>query len=481
MRLPLISRLLGIFLIIFSFTLISPIAVSLIYDDGQLINFALSLGLLLMIGVVFWLPGRGHTGNLRPREAFLIVTLFWTVLSLAAALPFLLGISITVTDAAFEAVSAFTTTGATVLSGLEHLPPSILMYRQQLQWLGGAGVIVLAIAILPMLGVGGMQLFRAETAGPMKDEKLTPRIMQTARALWGIYVGLTIACAMAYWLAGMSAFDAIAHSFTTVSTAGFSTYDDSLAYFDSVAIESIAILFMLLGGISFNVHFIVLRMHSPSPYWRDTQTAVFLGVVLVIVTVITLTLYLTNQFSTISESLRHAAFQVVSVITTTGYGTDNFSAWPLFLPVLLIFISFIGGCAGSTSGGMKVIRFIILSKEGSRELWRLIHPRVVRPIKLGGRALPDRVIDAVWGFFSLYVAVFVVLMILVMATGVDQVTAFGAVASALNNLGPGLGEVGSTFAPLNDVAKWISVAAMLLGRLEIFTILALLTPIFWRK
>lgn len=481
MRLPLIARLLGIFLVIFAVTLLPPTAIAFFTDDGQLDNFLLSQGLLLFTGLAFWLPARGHTGNLRPREAFVVVTMFWTVLGLTAALPLLLGLHISVADAAFEAVSAFTTTGATVLSGLDAMPPSLLMYRQQLQWLGGAGVVVLAIAILPMLGVGGMQLFRAETAGPMKDEKITPRIMQTARALWGIYVGFTIACALAYWAAGMSPFDAIAHSLTTVSTAGFSTYDASLAHFDSVAIETIAIVFMLLGGISFNVHFIVLRLRSATPYWRDTQTAVFLGIVAALIAVITLTLYLTGTYADPLSALRHAAFQVVSVITTTGYGTDDFSVWPLFLPVLLIFTSFLGGCAGSTAGGMKIIRFVILAKEGSRELWRLIHPNIVRPIKLGGRALPERVIDAVWGFFALYLVVFAVLMVLVMATGVDQVTAFGAVASALNNLGPGLGEVGTSFAPLNDAAKWICTLAMLLGRLEIFTILALFTPIFWRK
>jgi len=481
MRLPLITRLLGIFLALFALTLTPATAIAYFTRDGQLTNFLVSQGLLLFVGFLLWLPTRGHTHNLRPREAFVVVTLFWSVLGLTAALPLVLGLDISVTDAAFEAVSGFTTTGATVLSGLDDMPPSLLMYRQQLQWLGGAGVVVLAIAILPMLGVGGMQLFRAETAGPMKDEKITPRIMQTARALWGIYVGLTITCALAYWGAGMSLFDAVAHSLTTVSTAGFSTYDASLAHFDSVTIEGIAILFMLLGGISFNVHFIVLRMRSATPYWRDKQTAVFLGVVAMLTLIVTATLYLTGEYEGAGGALRHAAFQVVSVITTTGYGTDDFSVWPLFLPVLFIFTSFVGGCAGSTAGGMKVIRFIILAKEGSRELWRLIHPNIIRPIKLGGRPLPERVIDAVWGFFALYVVVFALLMLLVMATGVDQVTAFGAVASALNNLGPGLGEVGISFAPLNDTAKWICTFAMLLGRLEIFTILALFTPMFWRK
>lgn len=480
MRPLLISRLIGVFLAIFAVTLLPPAAIAWYTDDGQLNNFLISQGLLLSLGLLFWLPGRRHGGNLRPREAFVVVALFWSVLGLTASLPLILGVHASITDAAFEAVSAFTTTGATVLSGLDDMPPSILMYRSQLQWLGGAGVVVLAIAILPMLGVGGMQLFRAETAGPMKDEKITPRIAHTARALWVIYVGLTAACALAYWLAGMPAFDAVAHSFTTVATGGFSTHDASLGYYDSVAIELVAIVFMLLGGISFNVHFLVLRFRSASPYWRDTQTAVFLGIVALLTVLITVTLYVTDEHDSLAYALRHGAFQMVSVITSTGYGTDDFSTWPLFLPVLLIFASFLGGCAGSTAGGIKIIRIIILAKEGSRELWRLIHPNVIRPIKLGGRALPERVIDAVWGFFALYVAVFALLMLLVMATGVDQVTAFGAVASSLNNLGPGLGEVGASFAPLNDAATWICTFAMLLGRLEIFTLLVLLSPVFWR-
>lgn len=481
MRLPLILRLLGLFLILFAVSLLPPALIAWYADDGQLKNFLLSQGLLILAGLLIWLPARGQTGNLRTREAFLLVALFWSCIGLTAALPLYLGLDISITHAAFEAVSGFTTTGATVLSGLDVLPPSILMYRQQLQWLGGAGVVVLAIAILPMLGVGGMQLFRAETAGPMKDEKITPRITQTARALWAIYVGFTLACALAYWLAGMTPFDAIAHSFSTVSTAGFSTHDASLAYFDSPAIEGIAVIFMLLGAISFNVHFMVLRARSARIYWRDTQTAVFLGIVLALAALIALALYLTDQSSNAADAARKAVFQAVSVLTTTGFTTANYSIWPLFLPVLLIFASFLGGCAGSTAGGMKIIRFIILAKEGSRELWRLLHPSVIRPIKLGGRALPERVIDAVWGFFALYIATFALFMLLLMATGVDQVTAFGAVAASLNNLGPGLGKVGVTFASLNDVATWICTFAMLLGRLEIFTVLALFTPMFWRK
>lgn len=483
MRFFAVQRILGIFLMMFSLSMLPPILVSWIYEDHTLLAFVDTLIISLGAGFAVWLPVRNHRKDLRVRDGFLVVALFWTVLSMFGSLPFLIveQVHVSLTDAVFESVSGLTTTGATVFSGLDSMPPAILMYRQLLQWLGGAGVIVLAIAILPMLGIGGMQLYRAETAGPMKDEKITPRIIQTARALWVIYVGLTIVCALAYWAAGMSLFDAIAHSLSTVSTAGFSTYDASLSYFDSVAIELIAILFMLLGAISFNIHFFVLRYRNPLIYLRETQVSVFLLLVVLLTIIATAGLFYTGQYPDITSSLRHAAFQVVSVITTTGYGTDDFSTWPLFLPILLIFAGFIGGCAGSTSGGMKVIRVIILAKEGSREIWRLLHPRIVRPIKVGGRTLPERVIDAVWGFFSLYVVVFAILMLLVTATGVDQVTAFGAVASALNNVGPGLGEVGTSFAPLNDTATWLMSLAMLLGRLEIFTLLVLLTPAFWRR
>ncbi|MGD8547648.1 MAG: TrkH family potassium uptake protein [Thiohalophilus sp.] len=483
MHLFVIQRILGILLMVFSLTMLPPLLVSFIYIDIAFEAFFESFAVILISGIVLWLPVKRQKSDLRLRDGFLVVALFWTILSLFGSIPFLLSPEphISFTDAVFEAVSGLTTTGATVIIGLDNLPPSLLFYRQQLQWLGGAGVIVLAIAILPMLGIGGMQMFRAETAGPMKDEKITPRIMQTARTLWGIYVGLTIICALSYWIAGMSAFDAIAHSFSTVSTAGFSTYDASLGHFNNVAIETVAMVFMLLGGISFNIHFMVLRSRNPAIYWRDTQVWVFLLIVALLCLLVSTTLYWSGQYIEPLDALRHGSFQVVSVMTTTGFGTDDFSVWPLFLPVLLIFSSFLGGCAGSTSGGIKIIRFIVLSKEGSREMWRLLHPKIIRQIKIGGHPISERVIDAVWGFFSLYVVSFALIMLLVMATGVDQVTAFGAVAASINNLGPGLGDVGGTFESLNDTAIWLCSFAMLLGRLEIFTLLVLLSPAFWRR
>jgi len=332
-----------------------------------------------------------------------------------------------------------------------------------------------------MLGVGGMQLYRAETPGPMKDEKLTPRLMHTARTLWLIYLALTVACATAYGLAGMSLFDAVAHSFSTVSTGGFSPHDASLAYFNSPTIEVIAEVFMVLGGINFGVHFMAWRARSPRQYLRSPEVRTYLTLLAVATGVVSLLLTIGDENLDFIDALRDAAFQVVSIMTSTGFTTADYPAWPLSLPVLLIFISFIGGCAGSTAGGMKVIRIMLLGKQALRELRRLIHPRAVLLIKIGGRTLPERLTAAVWGYFSVYVATFVVLMLLMMFTGADQVTAFSAVATSMNNLGPGLGEVSYNFHDMSQSAKLISAIAMLLGRLEIFTLLVLLNPEFWRN
>jgi trk system potassium uptake protein TrkH len=395
------------------------------------------------------------------------------------AIPLMLGTHLSFVDALFEAVSGFTTTGATVIVGLDGLPPSVLYYRQQLQWLGGMGLVVLAIAVLPMLGIGGAQLYRAETPGPGKDEKITPRLVQGARVLWMIYVGLTVLCALAYWLAGMPLFDAVAHSFSTVSTGGFSTHDASLGYFDSAAIELVATLFMLLGGINFAVHYVVLREHNPLHYFRDTEVRSYFLIILVLMLVILSTLTVTGVYHSFGHAVMDAGFEVVSIITSTGFGEADFSTWPLFLPLMLIFTSFIGGCGGSTAGGIKVLRIVLLFKQGAREAVNLMHPHAIRPIKIGGRVVSNRTIQSVWGFFSVYLFVFVILTLSMMAAGLDQVSAFSAVATSINNLGPGLGEVAYTFSTVSDPVKLLAVVAMLLGRLEIFTLLVLLSPKFW--
>lgn len=481
MKLAVTVRTLGVLFMLFSTTLIPPLAVSLIYRDGEAWHFSIVLVTAAVAGLALWLPVRSRPNVIRTRDGFAIVALMWTAMSVLGSVPFMLALDLPFAKAMFESASGYTTTGATVLSGLDSLPRSILLYRQQLQWLGGIGVIVLSVALLPMLGIGGMQLYRAEVPGPFKDERLTPRIARTARRLSELYVAFTVACMLCYWLAGMDAFDAIGHGMATVATGGHSTHDASLAYFDSVLIELIAIVFMLIGAINFSVHFLAWRGLHLRLYGQDTQTRVFLLAVGALIVVVTAVLYATGSYGGFLETLRYAAFQAVSTITTTGFATANFAVWPLALPVLLIFSSFIGGSAGSTSGGLKVIRVVVLAKQAAVHLRRLIHPRSLNSIRVDGRIVPESVIDGIWGFFTVYVAVFAVLMVVLMLEGVDQVTAFGAVSTTLNNLGPGLGEVAVTFAGLSDRATFLMAFSMILGRLEIFTFLVLLTPAFWRR
>jgi trk system potassium uptake protein TrkH len=478
-----IQRIVGLLLMVFSLTMLPPALVGLIYGDGAVYPFVTAFTAIVILGTILWLPVKAAPLEVRLRGGFIIVALFWFVLGLTGSLPLLLSDQpqITFSDAVFESLSALTTTGATVLTGIDDLPHAILFYRQQLQWLGGMGIIVLAVAIMPMLGIGGMQLYRAETPGPMKDTKLTPRITETAKALWYIYLGLTVACAIAYWLAGMDKFDAIAHSFSTIAIGGFSTHDASIGYFNSAAIEGVAVVFMLLSGINFALHFLAWRGTSLRPYLYDPEVRTYFIVLGLTAAITTLYLYRTHTFDNFGSALHHGIFQAVSIGTTTGFTTADYYAWPGFLPVLLLFSSFVGGCAGSTGGGMKVIRFLLLVKQGVREIFRLIHPSAQRPVKIGKKPLPESVINAVWGFFSLYVATFAVMMLLIMATGLDQISAFSAVAACMNNLGPGLGDVGAHYGAINPAAKWILCFAMLLGRLEIFTLLVLLSPSFWRK
>ena len=466
---------------LFSTTLIPPLAVSLIYWDGEATHFSATFAIGALIGLALWLPLRRRPTAIRTRDGFAIVALMWTAMSVLGSVPFMLALDMSFADAMFESASGYTTTGATVIIGLDQLPRSILLYRQELQWLGGIGVIVLSVALLPMLGIGGMQLYRAEVPGPFKDERMTPRIARTARRLSELYLAFTAACVLCYWLAGMEPFDAIAHGMTTVATGGYSTHDASMAYFDSPVIEAIAIVFMLLGAINFSVHFLAWRMLRLQLYGQDTQTRAFLFIVGGLSLFVAAVLYATGAYEQPLQALRYGTFQVVSVITTTGFATANFALWPLALPVLLIFSSFIGGSAGSTSGGLKVIRVVILVKQAGVHLRRLIHPRSLNPVRVDGRIVSESIIDGIWGFFTIYVVVFAVLMVVLMLDGVDQVTAFGAVSTTLNNLGPALGDVAITFTSVSDHSTLLMAFSMLLGRLEIFTFLVLLTPAFWRR
>jgi trk system potassium uptake protein TrkH len=481
MHLSIILRILGILLMGFSLTLVIPLALALVNHDNTIDGFLSALGITFISGFCLWLPARKARHELRVRDGFLITSLFWTVLGIFGSLPFALydGIDVTITDAIFESISGLTTTGATVITGLDKLPQSLLFYRQQLQWLGGIGIVVVAVAILPMLGVGGMQLYQAETPGPSKDSKLTPRITETAKFLALVYVTLTMACGLSYWAAGMSVFDAICHAYSTVAIGGFSTHDASMGYFDSPAILLICSFFMFASAINFGLHFLSWRRRSPEPYVKDSETVFFSGVLGLCIAITCLMLWYTNTFDA-PESLIHGIFQAVSITTTTGFATADFAHWPSFLPLMLLMFSFMGGCAGSTGGGIKAVRLMLIYKQGVRELKQLIHPKAVIPLKIGKRRVEAKVVSAVWSFFAVYVAVFIVIMILLVATGLDFETAFSAVAAALNNLGPGLGKVASHYADINNPAKWLLCAAMLLGRLEVFTLLVLFTPAFWR-
>ena len=475
-----ILRLLGILLAFYSLGFVPSLAVSLYYGDGEAAHFAEAMALTAVAGIAVWAPFRRDRGELKVRDGFLVVTLFWAVLGLVGAIPFILGLHLDLTDAVFEAVSGFSTTGATVIVGLDKLPPSILYHRQQIQWLGGMGVVVLALAILPLLGVGGMQLYRAEASGITKDDKLTPRIAHTARALWAIYVGLTIACGFAYWLAGMTPFDAVGHAYATVATAGFSTHDASIAHFASPAIETICVVFMLLGGVNFAVHFLVWKRRNPLAYLRDPETRIFAAIYVLATLFIAASLWLVRQDGGDATALRHSAFQVASVMTSTGFTTADFASWPLHLPMTLVILSFVGGCAGSTAGGIKVVRIALLAKMGIRQLAVLVHTRSVALIKLGQRRVPEEVVYAVLGYYTLYIVTALALMTGFLAAGLDMVSSLGAVIASINLLGPGLGEVASNFAGVSPTVKWLAVFGMLVGRLEVFPLLVLFTPTFWR-
>ena len=483
MNFAMVLRILGLILMMFSLSMLPPAGVAIGYQDGHAHVFVASFAVVAVIGAMLWLPVRHIHEDLRLRDGFLVVAMFWLILALAGAIPFIITDvpTLSFTDAVFEAVSGFTTTGATVIVGLDTLPPSILYYRQQIQWFGGIGIIVLAVALFPVLGIGGMSLYKADTPGPFKDHRLTPRITQTAKALWGIYAALTALCALAYWLAGMTPFDAIGHAYSTLSTAGFSTHDASFAHFDSAAIDAIACVFMFLGGTSYVLHFMVARGRDLRLYWRDTEFHAYFWLMAAMVGGASVYLWLAGEFDTLPSSLRHASLQVVSVQTSTGFLSTGFAHWPGPLPTFMMLMTLVCACAGSTSGGMKVIRWLIVFRQGVAELKRLVHPSAEIPVKLASRTVPERIVLGVAGFFAMYFIVFAALLFLMMLSGLDQVTAWSAVAATLNNVGPGLGDVTSTFKDVPDSAKWVGALAMLVGRVEIFAFVLLLTPAFWER
>ena len=483
MHKSIILKVLGILLMLYSITMIPPLFVSLYYEDGSATVFFSAFVINLISGILCWFPVHNHNQELRTRDGFVIVVMFWTVLGISGATPFLLSsaLNMSFTDAVFESLSGLTTTGATVLTQLDQLPRSILYYRQQLQWLGGMGIIVLAVAILPILGIGGMQLYRAETPGPIKDSKLTPRITETAKVLWFIYLALTVACAGSYWLAGMEPFDAIGHAFSTIAIGGFSTHDQSIGYFNNPTIDYVCCFFMFIASINFALHFFCWRAKSIEYYWNDPEVRFFVFVLLILLGVTLFGLFKAQSYLTAESTFRHALFQTISIASTTGFATANYGHWPVLASIALLMGSFMGGCAGSTCGGVKMIRILLMFKQGIREMKRLMYPSGVFSIKLGNKPVADRVIEAVWGFVGAYISVFSILLLAVLATGLDFVTGFSAITASLNNLGPGLGSVAEHYGDINTPAKWILCFAMLLGRLEVFTLLILFSPMFWRR
>jgi len=483
MQLSIVSKTIGLLLMVFSLAQVPPIIVDLIYSEGEYYSFLFSFALTVLGGLMLWWPFKNVKKDFRLREGVLIVVCFWIVLSLFGTLPFLITDSIrnlSFSDAFFESMSGLTTTGATVLSQLDDLPKSILFYRQQLQWLGGMGIIVLAVAILPLLGVGGMELYHAESSGISKD-RLTPKLRNTAIALWKIYVSLTVVCAIAYCLSGMSIFDAISHSFSTVAIGGFSTHDGSIGFFNSASIEMIAMIFMFLAGINFSLHFIAWNNRSLVDYIKDSEFKTYAMVLICSSIIVIFALSLNGQYDSANETVRYGLFQTISIATTTGFTSQNYSSWPAAIPFFLIMMSFIGACVGSTGGGIKVVRVLVLFRLGMKEIHKFIRPNAQVSVKLNKSSINEKALVSVLGFFSLYAISFFIILILLMFAGLDQVTAYSATAATMNNLGPGLGDVAQNYGLVSETAKWILSFSMLIGRLEVLTIIAIFHRAFWRQ
>jgi trk system potassium uptake protein TrkH len=478
-----VVRVLSLVILMFGMTMLVPLLLSWFMHDGA--ESAFDEAFLLTVGTGFglWWVTRREVRDLTIRDGFLMVALVWTVLPVYAALPLVLQLDASFTDAYFEAVSGLTTTGATVFVGLDDLPVSINFWRTQLVWLGGMGLIVLAVAILPLLGIGGRQMFKAETPGPMKDSKMTPRMAETAKGLWFVYVLISIACALGYYWAGMTGLDAIMHMFATMGLGGFSSHDASFGFFDSPAIEAVSIAFMLIAGCNFATHFLVISQRSFRPYAADPEAGWFLLVTIGSVIGIAVFLDVHEVYPTFVEALRYSAFNVVSIATTTGFASTDYALWPFFAPLWMLFLSSFATSAGSTGGGIKMIRAIVLYKQVYRELARAMHPNAVHPIKIGNSVVPPNILFAVLAFGFIYMVCIVSMTLLLSFSGLEIITAVTAVVASINNTGPGLGEVGpaNNFAGLTDFQTWVCTIAMLLGRLEIFTLLVVLTPAFWRK
>ena len=479
-----VAHLLGLMMAFFGLIFVLPIVWSLGVRDGAVLDFIVAAAINGVIGTAVALATRRFRRELKPRDGFLLVTLSWVLMSASGAIPFMIAMpDLSFTDAYFESMSGLTTTGSTILHNLDTLPQSINLWRHTLHWIGGIGIIVLVVAVLPLLGVGGMQLYKAETPGPVKDEKLTPRITETAKALWFTYLALTVAGIVGLRVAGMSWFDAICHCFSAISLGGFSTHDKSVGFFDSFAIEVVLMIIMTVAALNFARHFMAFRTLSFKPYSSDSEGKAVLTVLGGSMVLVTALLWADGTYAGFGEALRHSAFNVISIATTTGFVTEDYEKWPAFLPVWLLFLSCITCSTGSTGGGIKMFRTLLLVRQARRELKLLVHPSAMIPVRIGGQAIPDRVAYSVLAFIFLYFGTILVLTFALLATGLDLVSSFSAAMGSVNNVGPGLGAVGpsTNFGPLTNAQTWICTFAMLIGRLEIFSVLVLFTPTFWRK
>ena len=474
-----INKIIGIMLMMFAGTLMIPIVTSLSFSDGNLQTFIVSLLVFFIIGTLLYFPNsKIKSSDIKSKEGFLIVVLFWLILSLFGSLPFILDkdLSLSFVDALFESISGWTTTGATIIDDLENLSPSILIYRQMLQWLGGMGIVILALAILPMLGVGGMQLYKAESTGPIKDNKISPRIAETAKSLWRVYIGLTITCALLYFFAGMSIFDSVAHSFSTIAIGGFSTYNDSIGHFNSPIIEFVCIIFMLLAALNFILHFLAMKSGSIAIYFKDTEVRSFTFIIIIFLSLI----YVFHLVNNSDIPLRHIIFQLISFITTSGFTSTSYESWPSFIVFTLLLVSFFGACAGSTGGGIKIIRIVLVLKLLKKGLLRTLHPTAQVPVKINDQAISDEVASNIYDFIVFYILSYMILSFLLLIFGNDIATSFSSVASCLNNLGPAVGDAANSYSSLSSSSKYVLSFTMILGRLEIYTLLIILTPYFWK-
>ncbi len=480
-----VVNVLGSLLALFAAFYVLPVITAVIYGEtSELWNYLQCAGLTLGSGLALLLVTRRKRVELKPRDGYLLVSLSWLLVTAAAALPLMLGEPhLSFTDAYFEAMSGLSTTGATVIHGVENLPHAVNLWRHALQWLGGMGIIVLAVAVLPLLGVGGMQMYRAETPGTVKDARLTPRITETAKALWLVYTGISAACIGALVLAGMSPFDAICHAFSAMSLGGFSTHDASIAYFHSQAIEIVLMIFMIIAALNFSTHFVAFRRGDPGAYRRDPEARWVIIWLAVSIVVLTAVVGNAGLYDNYLDALRHVAFMTISMATTTGFVTADYSTWPIFAPMWMLLLTCVIPCTGSTGGGIKMFRALILIKQFFREIFVLVHPQAVAPLRIGGQVVPSRIAFSVLAFIFVYFMSIVVMTFALLLTGMDFVSAFTAVVSSINNTGPGLGVIGpaNNYSALSDAQIWICTLAMFLGRIELFTFLVLFSRTFWRK